>query len=656
MLLNDFIIVLIFLDAILLILKLSNHLNFAHFGKIDCLIKDTLNIRVFGSKLKMEVVNQYILPIYYKYFTKIFLVPYKNKFFKNFVCLKTKKLRGVMAAPEEEIKDAKEEAVAKKYPRVRGNEQAKGKLRRGSMNSATSEMMAKYVSSLTNEQRAELTKKSMDLRNEHIVKRLEMKLEEATEQRNQATDIIKNLTKENEDLKFEMEEMRQLVQMKENDLKALEKDYNMINEMFEEEKLKYEMEMQKMDKLQMEMVEKEEQLELRAKEQELYETQKTQEISTTPQTGKQFDGYEEGESMLLSSPNEKRTHMQLQEEKARVQQLKQQMEMLMAKMDELSRWEEEYNRLEVEFNQLKDYCNKLEEENSEDIEEVNEVTTSVQNEIIKLAQRNARLEQEKQDLLKDLDNKVYEISMLQKSLELVQKANTAADVAAVAAVAAAVHSAEKPEEEITATIHIADEIDEDTQQSELLYSLEPEEFQYIEHSLLPPFHSHPDLPSNIDPILNSVPNDNVNNTTNLTNSTPKIITPRLPNLGDTQHITDSAPSESHAHEHAHAAEGNVKKLAQLQVPDVLKEYLHLTATAVKIKYPNVQIESDELMKKVQFEPYFNYYERMTQIMQAEEAKIRKAKRPPTPTQRKSFLAKMKYKIFGPSTASCYVFF
>ncbi|ETO03161.1 hypothetical protein RFI_34249, partial [Reticulomyxa filosa] len=84
---------------------------------------------------------------------------------------------------------------------------------------------------------------------------------------------------------------------------------------------------------------------------------------------------------------------------------------------------------------------------------------------------------------------------------------------------------------------------------------------------------------------------------------------------------------------------------------VLKEYLHLTATAVKIKYPKVNVESDELIRKVQFEPFYNYFERMTQIMQAEEAKAKKiaksnATTPQAPSTYESFFDRVKQKMFG----------
>jgi len=53
--------------------------------------------------------------------------------------------------------------------------------------------------------------------------------------------------------------------------------------------------------------------------------------------------------------------------------------------------------------------------------------------------------------------------------------------------------------------------------------------------------------------------------------------------------------------------------------------LHLTASAVKIKFPNiVTISSEQLIEKVQDFPFSDYYDHMTRIMQNEQMKIEEA--------------------------------
>jgi len=58
------------------------------------------------------------------------------------------------------------------------------------------------------------------------------------------------------------------------------------------------------------------------------------------------------------------------------------------------------------------------------------------------------------------------------------------------------------------------------------------------------------------------------------------------------------------------------------VPDVVKEYLHLTASAVKIKFPQIDtISSEQLIQQVQDFPFSDYYDHMMRIMKNEQAKL-----------------------------------
>ncbi|ETO06592.1 hypothetical protein RFI_30800 [Reticulomyxa filosa] len=330
----------------------------------------------------------------------------------------------------EVVEESKEENGNKKHRRMRtydlGTGKREGALRRGSVDNEGRDAMVKYVQSLPNEKRAELEKASNDMKAERTIKRLELKLEEAMDQRNQATEIIKNLAKENEELKLENEELKNVIQMKEHDLKILEKDFSLMNELYEEEKVKYEMELQKLDKMKREMVEREEQLELQAKEQEILETEKKQEMFLERHI-KSFDGFEDTENTELSTAVEKKLYTQFQDEKRRTSQLKQQMDVLLTKLEDQS-------RLEEEVNQLKEYCNKLEQENAQQLDDANEINQSVHNEVIKLAHRNAHLERDKQELVKELEAKIYEISLLRKSLELSSLPSLQSNAAANASV------------------------------------------------------------------------------------------------------------------------------------------------------------------------------------------------------------------------------
>ncbi|ETN97261.1 hypothetical protein RFI_40270 [Reticulomyxa filosa] len=111
---------------------------------------------------------------------------------------------------------------------------------RGLVSKESTDLLSKYVSSLTDEQRNELVKTLADLTTERNLKRLE----EALDQRNQATE--------------------------EHDLKLLIKHNALLNELYEEEEIKYEAELLTLEKLKQKIIEKEVEFELRTREQEMF--------------------------------------------------------------------------------------------------------------------------------------------------------------------------------------------------------------------------------------------------------------------------------------------------------------------------------------------------------------------------------------------------
>jgi len=61
--------------------------------------------------------------------------------------------------------------------------------------------------------------------------------------------------------------------------------------------------------------------------------------------------------------------------------------------------------------------------------------------------------------------------------------------------------------------------------------------------------------------------------------------------------------------------------------DKIKEYLHLTASAVKIKYPTVRgVASADLIKRVKELPFYKYHDQMVKIMENEIKKKREKQR------------------------------
>jgi len=78
--------------------------------------------------------------------------------------------------------------------------------------------------------------------------------------------------------------------------------------------------------------------------------------------------------------------------------------------------------------------------------------------------------------------------------------------------------------------------------------------------------------------------------------------------------------------------------------------LHLTDSAVKIKFPNIgTISSEQLIEKVQDFPFSDYYDHMARIMKNEQMKLDEQNKEETLSQHQSstnkFFAKFKY-FFG----------
>merc|ERR1740131_322004 len=70
---------------------------------------------------------------------------------------------------------------------------------------------------------------------------------------------------------------------------------------------------------------------------------------------------------------------------------------------------------------------------------------------------------------------------------------------------------------------------------------------------------------------------------------------------------------------------NKKKAKEKQVADVTREYLHLTASVVNMKFPRIQhISDEELINKVKNYAFYEYHDTMVQIMRTEAEKMKKA--------------------------------
>merc|ERR1712113_1045126 len=79
-------------------------------------------------------------------------------------------------------------------------------------------------------------------------------------------------------------------------------------------------------------------------------------------------------------------------------------------------------------------------------------------------------------------------------------------------------------------------------------------------------------------------------------------------------------SRSSSPKHKPAPEQPEKKTER--VADVTREYLHLTASVVNMKFPRIQhISSEELINKVKNYAFWEYHDMMVRIMKTEEQKM-----------------------------------
>ena len=81
------------------------------------------------------------------------------------------------------------------------------------------------------------------------------------------------------------------------------------------------------------------------------------------------------------------------------------------------------------------------------------------------------------------------------------------------------------------------------------------------------------------------------------------------------------------------AKKNVKKEA---MADVLREYLHITATVVKMKFPQLKyVDSEELINKVKNCQFWEYHDKMIRIMMQEKQRMIAKEREIAQSERKA---------------------
>eukprot|EP01084_Bolivina_argentea_P215667 366201_1 len=256
--------------------------------------------------------------------------------------------------------------------------------------------------------------------------------------------------------------------------------------------------------------------------------------------------------------NEKQLYMQLDKEKKMNIDKQHTIENLMNKLESANDLNKKFETLKKAYKELKQFA-------KDELTQHIQMQKSIEAEAIYLAAKKANLEEERESLINLLDQRDYEITMLNHQLTLMknQKRVTTTNIGTLG-------------DEIG-----IDENDEYYDYNDGMNNMDSEED--LEEQML-------DDEDEIDIIAEI--------------------------LGDEDMFDDDQiqPKDSNIKKRNVETEESRDKKAF----DKIKEYLHLSASAVKIKYPTVKdIQSDELIKRVRELPFYKYHDQMVRIMETQ---------------------------------------
>jgi len=228
------------------------------------------------------------------------------------------------------------------------------------------------------------------------------------------------------------------------------------------------------------------------------------------------------------------------------------------KIEKLMLQLENTSRTEHEREKLQREINSLNEMAQQDAMLQHEQIEKMTSEILHLASRNSALEKEREDLMALLEERDYEAQMLKTGYGLHRSKHTKHDMG-----------------------DIANQLEVDMEYDENLENL-----AFME-------------------------------TQNSFGRTPH---------GDDDEYMQYENSEDHNARDSRSASPKHKKSKEMkpekEVADVTREYLHLTASVVNMKFPKVRhISSEELINKVKNYQFWEYHDMMVRIMKTEEQKM-----------------------------------
>ena len=263
---------------------------------------------------------------------------------------------------------------------------------------------------------------SQDLKYHRELQKALMELKQKDEDYRYAIEIGESLTKENQFLKEQVELLESQLHTQETDNDILKEKLDTLSQTYHQDLYKYHQDLEAHKEFVSELKKS-----LQAKSDEL--AQQKQINHKQMKSGKSdtrkinqmarmtSDEMANLTSSDFSSSLEKQLFSQLEKEKKKHEEAQQTIDSLMKKLDDMM-------DLRKKYDQLKKANKELKQITKDELAQHIQMQKSIEAEAIYLAARKANLEEENEDLLNLLDQRDYEITMLNQQLQLQRKATT----------------------------------------------------------------------------------------------------------------------------------------------------------------------------------------------------------------------------------------
>ena len=479
----------------------------------------------------------------------------------------------------------------------------------------------------------QLTKASQDLKMQHELRKALEELHAKEQDFLMAVEISDKLSKDNKRLNDEIEELRLQVHELNLDNQILAEKMHAISNSYQQDMNKYQTDLiehkEIMAQLELELDQKAklvDELEDKVSSQDKngvggnkYNNKSSSNKSGnktgggkygggaafTSAGGTAFQSISQLTSGNLSTSLEKELFVKLEQERRRAVE---QMESFMEQMDE-------FEKIKKENTDLKTENEDLQEALKEQLQHQQHIQKAMQEEVIALAARNSNLEHQKDEYAKLLDQRDYEIDLLKQQIYLERKQSV---VVARQMHGMSVTSETGNFEDLSNMQNmpkdlasgITEESDDDgngTEGESMSDDTQEGDGQETQ--------GNDGQQGDDDKKMDEVDLDEINAMIDDMIESDKARKMTLKDGASGRFGAESGGSTGGAPTGAGAGSSAIDDVF---VPDVIKEYLHLTASAVKIKYPKItNITSEELIGQAKSLPFFQYHDYMVRIMEKE---------------------------------------